>query len=129
MWSRTWLGVSLAIWTLVAPISVLTQSRIPSQPAVTPKTIADGRKTFAQYCRSCHGADAKGNGPQAPEGSKPPNLTDDLWLHGPKDEDIFRVIWDGVAPKYDMKSFKSQLTATEVWSVVHYLRTLGPAQK
>jgi mono/diheme cytochrome c family protein len=129
MWYRTLLSASVAGWILIGPTDVGTQSRIPQQPPVTPRTIADGRKTFQQYCRPCHGADAKGNGPGAPEGSKPPNLTDDVWLHGPGDQDVFRVIWDGVPPKFDMKSFKSQMTATEVWSLVHYLRTLNPASQ
>src|SRR5437870_626929 len=71
--------------------------------AATPQSIATGKGLFQKYCRFCHGDDAKGNGPQAPEGTHPPNLTDDMWDHGSSDAEIFAVIKDGIGPKFDMK--------------------------
>jgi mono/diheme cytochrome c family protein len=93
-------------------------------PAATPKSVAAGEKVFRTYCRMCHGNDAKGNGPQAPPGSHPPNLTDDTWNHGASDAEILEVIRSGVGPKFDMKGFRSRLTDDEMWSVIHYLRSL-----
>jgi hypothetical protein len=61
----------------------------------------------------------------APEGTHPPNLIDDKWDHGSSDGEIFVVIRDGIGPKFDMKGFKSKLTAAEMWQVVNYLRSLG----
>ena len=99
--------------------------RTPSNPpAATPKSIAAGEKVFRTYCRMCHGNDAKGDGPQAPPGSHPANLTDDTWSHGSTDAEILEVIRSGVGPKFDMKGFRSRLTDDEMWSVVHYLRSL-----
>ena len=98
--------------------------RPPNPPAATPKSIAAGEKVFRTYCRMCHGNDARGDGPLAPPGSHPPNLTDDTWSHGSTDAEILEVIRNGIGPKFDMKGFRSRLTDEEVWSVIHYLRSL-----
>jgi mono/diheme cytochrome c family protein len=94
--------------------------------APTPASIAAGEASFKKYCRFCHGEDAKGNGPQAPKDTHPPNLTDDKWDHGSTDADIFTVIKDGIAPKLDMKGYNSKMTPQEMWNVVNYLRSIGP---
>ena len=96
----------------------------PNAPAATPKSIAAGEKVFRSNCRMCHGNDARGDGPQAPPGSHPPNLTDDTWNHGSTDAEILEVIRNGVGPKFDMKGFRSRLTDEEMWNVIHYLRSL-----
>ena len=92
----------------------------------TSQSIAAGAASFQKYCRFCHGADAKGDGPQAPKDTHPPNLTDDKWDHGSTDAEIFATIKDGIGPKFDMKGFNSKLTPQEMWSIVNYLRSLGP---
>ena len=46
--------------------------------------------------------------------------------HGSTDAEIFEVIRAGVGPKFDMKGFRSRLTTEEMWSLVHYLRSIGP---
>jgi mono/diheme cytochrome c family protein len=92
----------------------------------TPKSVAAGAGLFRAHCRGCHGNDAKGNGPEAPPGTKPADLTDGTWGHGSTDADIFEVIRTGVGPKFDMKGFRSRLTSEEMWSLVHYLRSIGP---
>jgi mono/diheme cytochrome c family protein len=92
----------------------------------TAESIATGQALFKKYCRFCHGDDAKGNGPQAPKDTHPPDLTDAKWDHGSTDADIFAVIKDGIGPKYDMKGYGSKLTPQEMWSLVNYLRSIGP---
>lgn len=96
---------------------------------MTPQSIAAGKALFQKYCRFCHGDDAKGNGPQAPEGTHPPDLTDAKWDHGATDADIFTTIRDGIGPKFDMKGLNSKMTPREMWSVVNYLRSIGPQGK
>ena len=93
--------------------------------APTPQSIAAGQAAFQKYCRFCHGADAKGDGPQAPKDTHPPNLTDEKWDHGSTDAEIFTSIKDGIGPKFDMKSFNSKLTPQEMWNIVNYVRNLG----
>ena len=104
------------------PKKAAVKNPVPS----TPESIAAGQALFQKYCRFCHGADAKGDGPQAPKDTHPPNLTDDKWDHGSTDAEIFANIKDGISPKLDMKGFNSKLTPQEMWSIVNYIRSLGP---
>jgi mono/diheme cytochrome c family protein len=98
--------------------------KLKNPVAATPKSIKAGEQTFQKFCAACHGKDAKGDGPTAPKDSHPPNLIDDVWTHGSTDGEIFTVISNGAGPKSEMKSFKSKLTADEIWNVVNYLRSL-----
>ena len=110
--------------------SVTAIARTPPAQAKTfpstPKSITAGKALFQKYCRMCHGDDARGNGPQAPDGTHPPNLVDDKWDHGSTDAEVFANVKNGVGPKFDMKGFNSKLTVQEMWSVVHYVRSIGP---
>ncbi len=101
--------------------------RLKNPVASTPASIAAGEATFKKNCRFCHGEDAKGDGPQAPKDTHPPNLTDAKWDHGSTDGEIFTVIKDGVGPKFDMKGYNSKMTPQEMWNVVNYLRSIGPS--
>jgi mono/diheme cytochrome c family protein len=92
--------------------------------ASSPESIAAGKALFQKNCRFCHGTDAKGNGPMAPEGTHPSNLTDDKWDRGSTDGEIFLVISNGAGPKFDMKGYKSKMTEPEIWNVVNYVRSL-----
>jgi len=48
-------------------------------------TATSGKKTYAHYCASCHGADARGNGPAAVVlKTTPPDLTTVAKRHGGK---------------------------------------------
>src|SRR5262245_122716 len=56
--------------------------------------LAEGQALFRGLCSGCHGG--------AGRGGKGPDLTDNRWIHGSNDEDIARVIENGV-PKTTMK--------------------------
>ena len=123
----------ISVTGAASAIPAPSQSKKSDSPAAltnhvpaTPQSIATGKALFQKYCRHCHGDDAKGNGPQAPEGTHPPDLTDDTWGHGSTDADIFKIIRDGIGPKFDMKGNNSKMTPQEMWSVVNYLRSIGP---
>ena len=103
-----------------APASAKKNPVAPSE-----KSIDSGRKLFQQYCKPCHGADATGNGPLAPKDVQPPNLVDDEWASGPTDGEIFNNIRNGIGPEFEMKSWKSKMTTTDIWNVVNYLRSIG----
>ena len=98
--------------------------KMKNPAASSPESIKAGQATFQKNCRFCHGADAKGNGPMAPEGTKPSDLTDATWDRGSTDGEIFLVIQNGAGPKFDMKGYKSKLTEPEIWNVVNYVRSL-----
>jgi mono/diheme cytochrome c family protein len=92
--------------------------------ASSPESIKAGQAAFQKNCRFCHGANAKGNGPMAPEGTHPSDLTDAKWDRGDSDGEIFVVIRDGAGPKFDMKGYKSKMTEQDIWNVVNYIRSL-----
>jgi len=95
----------------------------------TAESLTAGQQIYQKYCRFCHGADAKGNGPMAPKGTHPPDLTDAEWTYGSTDGEIFAVLRDGAGPKQEMKPFKGKLSDQDMWNVVNYLRTLTTKTK
>ena len=121
------------LYVCVATLGLAAQSKkaelkktaVKNPVASTPESIAAGQALFQKYCRFCHGADAKGDGPQAPKDTHPPNLTDDKWDHGSTDAEIFANIKDGIGPKFDMKAMKAKMMDTDIWNVVNYLRSLA----
>ena len=99
----------------------------------TPASINAGKALYNKNCRHCHGLRAKGDGPLAPKDPKPADLTDAKWDHGSSDGEIFAVIWNG-APSAQgkgkdqgMVGQKGTLTEKEVWQVVNFIRSIGPA--
>ena len=94
----------------------------------TAASITAGRALYNKNCRHCHGLRGKGDGPLAPKNPSPADLTDAKWDHGSSDGEIFAVIWNGApAPKSEMKPMKGTLTEKNVWDVVNYVRSIGPA--
>ena len=66
------LGALLVICVCVGE----TQSKKEHKPAPKQPSVASGQETFLKYCASCHGKDAKGDGPAAFVLRTPaPNLT------------------------------------------------------
>jgi len=99
-------------------------ARIKNPVPPTPESIADGKRVYQRYCASCHGANAEGGAgndliPAAPD------LTDREWKHGSSDGEIFSVIKNGVPPELNMVPFGDQISDTEIWNVVNYLRSLS----
>ena len=91
--------------------------------ASSPESIKAGQALYQKNCRFCHGTDAKGNGPMAPEGTHPSNLVDAKWDRGDSDGEIFVVIRDGLSA--DMLGYKDKLKDAEMWQVVVFVRTLA----
>jgi mono/diheme cytochrome c family protein len=85
-----------------------------------------GKAVFAKYCRACHGAEGKGDGPGAAmiKDVKPANLTDAKWDHGSTDGEIFTTIHDGIGPKFTMDSWEGRIQDKDIWNVVNYIKTL-----
>ena len=121
--------VALAV-LLVSPLAAQNPGgsaegkKMKNPVASSAESIKAGQALVQKNCRFCHNADATGNGPMAPEGTHPSNLTDDTWDRGSTDGEIFLVVRDGAGPKFEMKGFKSKLSETDIWNVVNYLRSL-----
>jgi copper transport protein len=91
-------------------------------------SIAAGKTVYEKNCANCHGNTGIGDGKMGAElNPKPSNLTDAEWKHGNTDGEIFLVIKDG-AKGTGMRSFNSKLTEHQIWDVVNYVRSLGPAK-
>jgi len=118
---------------LIAQPAALTQRRggnpeaaqVRNPLAATQESIASGQRSYTQFCESCHGPSGSGDGTAA-GADQPSDLSDGVWDFGSSDGEIFTVIRDGVSGK-DMRPFADRLTDTEIWNVVNFVRTLGPA--
>jgi mono/diheme cytochrome c family protein len=129
------------VWAVVTASSVLAQT--PAGPAAvpadakkmkaavpsSPQAIEAGKVLFAKYCRFCHGSSGAGDSAMAPKDMKPSNLTDKEWARGSSEGEIFWVIQNGAPPSYQMKGLKGKVSDTDIWNLVHYVRSLGGVAK
>jgi cytochrome c oxidase cbb3-type subunit 3 len=91
----------------------------------TPAALADyvgdnaaiqaGAETYASVCASCHGDNGGG--------LIGPNLTDQYWIHGGSNVDIFNILTDGV-PAKGMPAWDSQLSPEKRAELVAFIRSL-----
>jgi mono/diheme cytochrome c family protein len=101
---------------------------IKNPVAANAASIAAGRAVYGKQCRHCHGLKGLGDGPLAPKNPKPANLTDATWDYGSSDGEIFTLIKNGApTPKTDMKGMKGTLADKDIWNIVNFIRTIGPA--
>ncbi|HLO29587.1 MAG TPA: cytochrome c [Anaerolineales bacterium] len=86
-------------------------------------SLARGKELFTINCQMCHGATGQGNGPIAPFLIKfrPADLTSPL-IKAFSDGQIFMTITNGVPDR--MPALNENLTVSERWDVVNFIRTL-----
>jgi cbb3-type cytochrome c oxidase subunit III len=78
-----------------------------------PAAIAEGRKLFYKHCAECHGDGTGGSGP---------DLTDNEWVCGGSDEQIFLTISKGRPG--GMPSWNTDLKDDEIWKIIAFIRSL-----
>jgi mono/diheme cytochrome c family protein len=101
-------------------------AKLKNPLAATTESVSSGAAIFAKQCASCHGATGKGDGAMAAKlKSRPADLSDAEWKHGPSDGEIFTLIRDG-AKNAGMKAFRGALTDRQMWDLVNYIRSVGP---
>jgi mono/diheme cytochrome c family protein len=101
---------------------------LPENPRpVDDASLARGRELFTINCQMCHGVTGNGKGPIAGflANFKPADLTSPLIKAFP-DGQIFMTITNGVPER--MPALNENLTVSERWDVVNYVRTLQPAK-
>jgi mono/diheme cytochrome c family protein len=106
---------------------VAPASAVKVQNPVKPDSaaIAAGKRIFAPVCATCHGPAGKGDGPAAGALNPPPKDLSDPKITSQTDGELFWKISTG---KNAMPAFGQphQLTETERWQVIDYLRVLCP---
>ena len=114
----TRIGLVLGLIALGGVRPAVAQGAAPSAAV-----IAKGDSIFhgPGMCYACHGSKA--------EGMVGPNLTDAEWKHGSTDAELFKIVKEGIAPFDGMKPLAGRLSDTEIWQVIHYVRSLSKSAK
>lgn len=97
---------------------------VPENPVPADEaSIARGAALYAINCQMCHGQTGEGTGPVAAflVNFKPANLTTDI-VQSKSDGSIFLTITLGLEGR--MPPLNENLTVSERWDVVNYVRTL-----
>ncbi|MCL4847705.1 MAG: c-type cytochrome [Acidobacteria bacterium] len=102
------------------PVDAL-ELRNPLAPSK--EVLARGARTYRSRCQRCHGPAGRGDGPEADPERRPGDLSDPARAARNPDGVIFYKIWNG-RRRPTMPAFSVDLSADEVWEVVHYVATL-----
>lgn len=88
-----------------------------------PEVIAKGKKLYQAKCERCHGPLGQGNGPDADPEHMPDDLSDGKRAARNPDGVMFYKVWNG-RKKPKMPAFKSDMAKNDVWTLIHYVKTL-----
>ena len=120
---RYWPDLNLLLLALAA---IVCRAQTGPNPLAGDRQALDvGRALFAASCAPCHGRGGEGAQGQM-EGIRPPDLTSGTFRAGTRDEDLFRVIAQGV-PGTGMPSFEP-LGKDRIWSLVSFVRSLSRSE-
>ncbi|MGH9352361.1 MAG: c-type cytochrome [Terriglobia bacterium] len=87
-------------------------------------TAKNGAQIFqSQHCVMCHGMNGKGY-----PAIHTPDFTSQKWQAAHSDAEMTQVITDGKKGT-QMPAFGSKLDVSQIQDLVHYIRSLGKAQK
>ncbi len=110
------------------PLGVATQEEAAALANPLPRSrevFAAGRQAFRNRCEVCHGALGTGQGSlTAAYGAKPANLQAQQFRDYPDG----KIYWAVTMGKNAMPAHAADLTETQRWAVVHYVRALQRAQ-
>jgi len=84
---------------------------------------AGGRAVYEQHCAACHGAQGRGDGPEAPFLSPRPGSLVSAGTAVKTDADLLAVIADG-KPHTAMRGYRAALTEAQRHEVLAYIRGL-----
>jgi aldose sugar dehydrogenase len=85
---------------------------LPAWAQNPPAVRRDAGRLYQQHCAACHGRNL--------QGGLAPSMLDDQWTHGSTDEDLARIIRDGVPDA--MIGFSDELNEAEIRSLVILIR-------
>ena len=112
----TVMSLVLAAWSFTGTVSAAEAPAgdVKNPFAGKPEAIKEGEKVFDAKCSECHMDGTGGAGP---------NLTDDTWIYGGTDAEVFESISRG--RKGGMPSWKSDLSTDDIWKVVAFIRSIA----
>ncbi len=118
--------IGMGIFYVTLPASTGNEQANPIPP--NSQSIAAGQAIYEVHCVPCHGETGKGDGPLGLTlNPKPADLT----LHAVPgvhtDAQLFEWITNGF-PGSAMPAWKSQISDTDRWNLVNFIRTLAPKQ-
>jgi mono/diheme cytochrome c family protein len=120
-------GVLYARATVTPPLPVDARSlRNPFPPDSA--SIARGRELYEQNCATCHGLSGRGDGPLAASLRPRPADFRAHMAAGHTDGELFTWLSKGV-PGTAMPSFESQLSETDRWHLINYIRGFAPVSE
>src|SRR3972149_4607243 len=92
--------------------------------------LAGGKGVYKKAgCPECHGPEARGDGPSAPDlAVKPADLTRRPLKSGPTPQDVYRTLVTGLDGT-PMPSYQDALDAEDFWPVVFYIDSLGGPER
>ena len=100
-------------------------------PSLTPIQLKEAERLYLVNCGICHGSKLDGNGPlynngQGPYPSAPRALaTDPLMINMPDGQMFYSITYG----KNMMGSYASQVTTTQRWMIIHYIRAQQASKK
>src|SRR5262245_44323922 len=105
------------------PITILGMGAPENPTPADDASLARGKELFTINCQMCHGATGEGNGPISAflTDFRPANLTSEV-VQSKSDGSIFLTISNGLEGR--MPALNENLTVSERWDVVNYVRTL-----
>lgn len=98
-------------------------AKIRNPIAVTPESLAAGKRFYQRLCIRCHGPSGKGDG-EAAVGAEPADLVSGKWTFGSTDGEIYASIREGTSK--DMEGYAARISEIDTWNVVNYVRSLAP---
>ena len=96
--------------------------KVENPVKVTPNGLKQAAQLFQANCAPCHGKAGAGDGPAGSSLTpKPVNFTDAKLMSKATDGELFWKMGTGRGP---MPAWNDQLSETQRWQLVNYLRTL-----
>ncbi|HEY1912399.1 MAG TPA: c-type cytochrome [Vicinamibacterales bacterium] len=108
---------------LAPPAQAHVQAPDRNPVMYAPASVARGKSLYLQNCQSCHDEDGRARSAAVAIAA---DLTDpSRWKFGTSDAQLFKTIKNGAAEA--MPPFGVDLKDEQIWDVVNFIRSIGPA--